>query len=114
RTLMDKVLVDAAAAAGVEVREGVSLQSLIWNEDGVCGIEATTAAGTKIKECGRIVIGADGRFSKVARLVDAPTYNAQPALTCGYYAYWSGVDLDGVALYPREGMAVVAEETNDG
>src|SRR5262249_25467886 len=59
RTLMDKVLVDAAADAGVDVREGVSLQNLIWNEDGVCGIEATTASGAKIRECASIVIGAD-------------------------------------------------------
>jgi flavin-dependent dehydrogenase len=114
RTLMDKVLVDAAAEAGVDVREGVTLQELLWNEDGVCGIEATSPTGAKMKECAGIVIGADGRFSKVARLVEAQAYNDRPALACGYYAYWSGVDLDGVELYPREGMAVVAEETNDG
>ena len=114
RTLMDKVLVDAAADAGVEIREGVALQNLIWNEDGVCGIETAGEAGATRRDCARIVVGADGRFSRVARLVQAPSYNERPAMTCGYYAYWSGVDLEGVELYPREGAGVVAEETNDG
>jgi 2-polyprenyl-6-methoxyphenol hydroxylase-like FAD-dependent oxidoreductase len=60
-----------------------------------------------------MVMGADGRHSRIARLVEAPAYNSRPALSFGYYSYWSGVDLEGVALYPREGCGVVAERTND-
>jgi flavin-dependent dehydrogenase len=52
--------------------------------------------------------------SLVARSVDAPVYNAQPALTCAYYTYWSGVPADGVELYPRDGRMIVAAPTNDG
>jgi len=37
------------------------------------------------------VIGADGRNSLVAKTVRAEEYNVRPALTCGYYAYWSDV-----------------------
>ena len=65
-------------------------------------------------ERARIVIGADGRNSLVARSVGAPTYDAEPALTCAYYTYWSGVAVDGVELYPRPGRMIVASPTNDG
>ena len=34
-------------------------------------------------------------------------------LTCNYYSYWSGVEVAGVELYPREGRTVVTDRTND-
>src|SRR5690348_14818369 len=114
RTLLDKTLLDTAAESGAEVREGVSVSGVLWDGERVCGIEGQTADGTPVRERARMVIGADGRRSRIARLVDAPMYHARPALTFGYYSYWSGIELTGVSLYPREGCGVVAEETNDG
>lgn len=35
-------------------------------------------------------------------------------ITCNYFSYWSGVQLDAVELYPRAGRMVVADKTNDG
>jgi glycine/D-amino acid oxidase-like deaminating enzyme len=113
RTVLDKTLLDAAAEAGVEVRENFAVQGILSDGDQVCGVQAQTADGRLIQERARIVIGADGRHSRIARLVDAPVYNARPALSFGYYSYWSGVDIRGVELYPREGRGVVAEITND-
>jgi flavin-dependent dehydrogenase len=114
RTILDKILVDRAAEAGVEVREGLSVSDILTDGGRVCGIKGQTAGGGVVREHARIVIGADGRRSRVARLVNAPSYNSRPALSFGYYSYWSGVEMDGVALYPREGRGVVAEVTNDG
>jgi 2-polyprenyl-6-methoxyphenol hydroxylase-like FAD-dependent oxidoreductase len=115
RTLLDSALIDAAVDDGVELREGFAVQRLLTDGAGVCGIEGQArGGGGVVLERARLVIGADGRHSRVARMVDAPTYNARPALTFGYYAYWSGVDLEGVELYPRSGAGVVAEQTNDG
>jgi 2-polyprenyl-6-methoxyphenol hydroxylase-like FAD-dependent oxidoreductase len=114
RTKLDKTLLDAAAEAGAEVREGFAVHGILSNGAQVCGIEGRTVNGTAVREQARMVIGADGRRSRVARLVGAPSYHERAALTFGYYSYWSGVDLKGVALYPREGCGVVAEETNDG
>ena len=57
-------------------------------------------AGT---ERARIVIGADGLNSLVARQVGAPAYDDHGTLTCAYYTYWSGVPMDGVELYLRDG-----------
>jgi flavin-dependent dehydrogenase len=114
RTVLDKMLVDAAAEAGVEVREEFPITGLLQDEHGVHGIVGQTASGRTQTERARIVIGADGRNSFVARSVNAPEYHARPSLTAGFYSYWSGVDLDGVEIYPRHGNAVVAEKTNDG
>ena len=51
----------------------------------------------------RIVISADGLWSRVARIVDAPFEIQQPSRSCGYYAYWTGVPTDGVEFYRRHG-----------
>ena len=39
---------------------------------------------------------------------------SHPALTCGYYAYWSDVPVDGVEFYIREGRDVLVFPTHDG
>ena len=59
------------------------------------------------------MIGADGMRSLVARTVQAPEYNAKPALACAYYTYWSGVDIEGAEIYPRERWITITFPTND-
>jgi flavin-dependent dehydrogenase len=100
--VLDKLLVDAAVEAGAELREHFSVQDLVWDGDRVSGITGRSATGMTVTEQARMVIGADGLHSLVARQVEAPTYNSKPALQCAYYSYWSGVPLDGVGFYPRE------------
>jgi flavin-dependent dehydrogenase len=108
RTVLDRILVEAAADAGVEVRERFPVDGLVTDSGRVTGIHSRG----RIKKA-RIVIGADGRNSLVARNVDAPIYNDQGTLTCAYYTYWSGVEMDGVELYPRPDRMIVAAPTND-
>jgi len=115
RTLLDTTLVEAAAEAGVEVREGFSVERVLTDGNQVVGISGRDSTrGQMVQEYARIVVGADGRHSRIARLVNAPTYNTRAAVTFGYYSYWSDVELEGLEIYPREGCAVVAEPTNDG
>jgi flavin-dependent dehydrogenase len=80
----------------------------------VIGIRGQTASGQTVTESARIVVGADGRHSLVARAVGAPEYHVKPALTCGYYSYWSGIPIDGFELYSRERRMMGAFPTNDG
>jgi flavin-dependent dehydrogenase len=114
RRILDDILVEAAADAGAEVRQRFSVQELVTDGDRVVGIRGRSAGGAPVTEKARIVIGADGAGSLVARGVEAPTYDARPALTCAYYTYWDGVDIEGVELYPRRGRMIVAAPTNDG
>ena len=39
---------------------------------------------------------------------------SHPSLTCGFYAYWSGVPTDGVEFYLREGRDILVFPTHDG
>jgi flavin-dependent dehydrogenase len=114
RTVLDKILVDAAAGAGAEVRERFSVDELLTDDGArVTGIRGREAGGPTVTERARIVIGADGRNSLVARSVGAPAYNEHPSLTCAYYGYWSGVEMESVELYTRPGNAIIAAPTND-
>jgi flavin-dependent dehydrogenase len=91
RTTLDDVLVQAARAAGVEVREQTTVVGPIWEEGQVGGVEAREANKRIYKEPAQVVVGADGRHSRVARWVRAHTYERAPALAPHYYAYFSGV-----------------------
>ena len=62
----------------------------------------------------RIVIGADGLRSTVAKLVDAPVYR-QADHACGVvYGFWPGLGNHGNRWYYREGVSAGAIPTNDG
>jgi len=114
RTVLDKILVDAAVASGVELREGVAAQELLRGDDGsVQGIRGMGADGELVAHA-PLVVGADGRHSFVAKAVEAPAYEAVESLTCAFYSYWSGVDCDRASLYPRPGRAIASMPTNDG
>jgi 2-polyprenyl-6-methoxyphenol hydroxylase-like FAD-dependent oxidoreductase len=114
RTVLDAVLVDAAAEAGAEVRQGLSVQELLRDGGRVTGIRGRVEGGPAVSETARIVVGADGVHSLVARAVGAPSYRTHPSLTCAYYSYWSDVAASEVELYARPSHQVIAAPTNDG
>lgn len=113
RTVLDKILVDAAAEAGAEVREGFSVTGLTFSDGQVTGISGHGRGGAEIEESARIVIGADGRNSLVAKAVGSKEYNVRAALTCGYYAYW-GASPHIPAIHPLPRRVVISFPTNDG
>ena len=114
RRVLDDILVRAAERAGAELREGFTVREVTVDERGMSGISGVTRNGTTVTEKARIVIGADGKNSTVARSVHAPVYNERPNHTCNYYSYWSDVPLQGTELYVRERRMFVADRTNDG
>ena len=110
RTVLDKILLDAAAAAGAEVREGYSVEEVLFGDDGrVTGIRGVD--GTV--EHARFVVGADGRNSVVAKAVGAAAYEDHPPLTIGYYSYWSNLPTDTFEAYSRPGRGWAVCPTND-
>ena len=90
RTVLDKLLVDAAAEAGAEVREGFGVDELLTENGRVVGIAGHSKGGAKITERATVVIGADGRHSRVAEQLRPEQYNEKPPLLAAYYTYWSG------------------------
>ena len=114
RMILDKILLDAAVDAGVDVREHFSVEELVTDGDSVMGIRGRSPGGSLVQEEARIVVGADGMRSAIVRMVGAPTYNQQPAASCAYYTYWSNVPMQAVELYPRPERMLIAFPTNDG
>ncbi|MEU9160819.1 NAD(P)/FAD-dependent oxidoreductase [Streptomyces sp. NPDC048424] len=115
RRVLDKVLVDAADRAGAEVREGFTVEELVVEGDAVTGIRGHGAGGRSVTEHARVVVGADGAHSLVARSVGAAAYEQKPKLQCSYYAYWTGLPMDGrFETYVRPDRAFAAWPTNDG
>jgi flavin-dependent dehydrogenase len=109
RTVLDKVLVDAAREAGAEVREGVLVRDTIRDGDRVVGVRSDG-----FEERASVVAGADGMTSGIAEAVGAAMNPSHPSLTCGFYAYWSGVPTDGVEFYVRAGRDILVFPTHDG
>jgi 2-polyprenyl-6-methoxyphenol hydroxylase-like FAD-dependent oxidoreductase len=115
RTVLDKLLVDAAARAGAEVREGFTVDEILIEEGRVVGIRGHAKDGAVVEERARVVIGADGRGSIVARAVRPDQYHDRPALLASYYSYWSGLPMQGrfeIYIRPHRGFAAVP--THDG
>jgi 2-polyprenyl-6-methoxyphenol hydroxylase-like FAD-dependent oxidoreductase len=115
RTLLDALLLEAAAEAGVEVREQFTVESLVLEAGRVAGVRGHATGGPSVTEHARVVVGADGRYSLVADAVEAEEYERKPKLLAGYYSYWSGLPLEGRCgnwIRPDRGFA--AWPTNDG
>jgi flavin-dependent dehydrogenase len=113
RTGLDALLVDAARAAGADVRENFRVEELIWADDRVVGIRGRHGTGVTVADTARLVLGGDGKHSMVANAVGAPRYRQRPAMTVACYSYWSGIPLAVGELYQRPGRAVAAFPTND-
>ena len=114
RTLLDKLLVEAARAAGAEVRENFIAADLTTVDGVVTGIRGALKGGATVTERARLVIGADGKHSMVAKSVDAHEYRVRAPRTLAYYTYWSGVAMTGGEMYSRPGLAIGAWPTGDG
>jgi flavin-dependent dehydrogenase len=113
RIKLDPLLATAAVEAGAELRDGFSVQELLWDNGRVTGIRGRHKGAT-VSEKGRIVIGADGMFSVVAKAVGAPESKNSAPLEGSWYAYWSGVPMKGWHLWLRPDRVIFAYNTNDG
>ncbi|POX44069.1 NAD(P)/FAD-dependent oxidoreductase [Streptomyces sp. Ru72] len=112
RHVLDALLVEAAAAAGVEVRHHCRVTGLLRDSSGrVVGVKGRRGEHS-FTERAHLVIGADGMRSTVARLAQAPYTVEDPRLTCAYYTYWADVPAT-LELYERPGSWVAAVATND-
>ena len=112
--MLDKILVDAAARAGAEIRERFSVDDVIVEDGTVVGIRGRSDGGAAVVERARVVVGADGRTSRVAKAVRPAQYNDKPMLQWSYYTYWSDLPVDGFEIVVRPDRGWAAMPTNDG
>jgi flavin-dependent dehydrogenase len=115
RTILDKLLVDAAAESGAEVRQGFTVEEVLVEDGRAVGIQGRSRHGATVTERADVVVGADGRHSLVAEAVGADRYDEKPMLLMAYYAYWSGLPMSGrFESYDRETRGFAVAPTNDG
>jgi flavin-dependent dehydrogenase len=115
RTVLDRVLVDAAREAGAVVCHRVRLVDLVRGAGGrVEGAVLADEEGAARPVRADLVIGADGVRSTVASLVSAPLTRAGRHATGTVYGYWSDLDLRGYHWYWGPRSAAGAIPTNGG
>jgi flavin-dependent dehydrogenase len=113
RTVLDAVLVEAAVEAGVELIEGFAVRDLLWSEGRVAGVVGHDRGSRPSSLRSRVVVGADGLHSTIAKRVEAPARVHHPPLTRVHYSYWSGLRGLGAAFHTRPGRLVLVWPTND-
>ncbi|PJF37244.1 MAG: hypothetical protein CUN49_01400 [Candidatus Thermofonsia Clade 1 bacterium] len=112
----------AANTHGVTALEGFGVTDLLWEGDRVIGVEGMRHGSRKAERFyADLIVGADGRWSLVARKVDAPLYNVDDSPTTSlYYAYWRNLqpyDLDEplmVAHSTLDGLGYLIMDSADG
>ena len=77
---------------GVSYRAGRSIAGLVEDGDRVRGVDVRGAHGEQERIRARLVVAADGRDSRTARLAAVPA-RRRPHRRFGYFAYFRGVDL---------------------
>jgi 2-polyprenyl-6-methoxyphenol hydroxylase-like FAD-dependent oxidoreductase len=114
RTLLDATLVAEARAAGAEVREGFTVDEVVVEDGRAVGIRGRDGNGPAVSELATLVVGADGKHSRVARSVDAAVERSIGPRTVAAYTYWSGLPTCGGEVYQRQRRALGLWPTNDG
>lgn len=115
RTVLDRLLVDAAAAAGAEVRHGVTVTDVVRSSSGrVTGVLGRDEHGRAIHIDAAIVVGADGVRSTIADRVGAEIERTGTGASAVVYGYWSNLATDGYEwIFSLRGQAGVIP-TNEG
>ncbi len=115
RTVIDRILCDAAVAAGAEVVHGRSVVDVLRAPDGrVRGASISGADRQVIDVAADLVIGADGVRSRVARIVEAEPEYSVLHTTASIYGYWKDLGWEGLHWLYNIGAAVGSIPTNDG
>ncbi len=95
RTILDPLLVHAAADAGADVRYRQKVVDVMTRDGAVVGVRIETDAGGVTEIEAPMVIGADGVGSTIARSVGAHSVRVGQHLSAMTYGYWSDLDTGG-------------------
>jgi flavin-dependent dehydrogenase len=116
RTVLDRVLVDAARHAGATVLHETHVHELTFDRHGrVVGLALTSPDGRSRYLASEVVVGADGVSSLVARAAGANPIATGRASIAHVYGYATvPASLSGYHWYFRTGLAGSVIPTNDG
>jgi 2-polyprenyl-6-methoxyphenol hydroxylase-like FAD-dependent oxidoreductase len=106
RTVLDKLLVDAAVAAGAELREGCTVEEVLVEDGTVTGVRVRSGDGATATERAAVVVGADGLHSTVpGRSRRGATTSSRP---------WRRVTTPTGAVWRRPGSRATSGRSGPG
>jgi 2-polyprenyl-6-methoxyphenol hydroxylase-like FAD-dependent oxidoreductase len=114
RWLLDQSILGAAVAAGADLALGTAVEDCLWAEDRVAGVVVRGPDGGRRALHADLVIGADGRLSKIAELVGAAPLVVSPQRAATLYGYFPGIPNEGYRWYFGDGVSSGVIPTNDG
>jgi 2-polyprenyl-6-methoxyphenol hydroxylase-like FAD-dependent oxidoreductase len=99
RYILDTIVAEAAAEAGVDTRFGVTVSGVRLDDTGrAVGVYGHDGTGAELEIDARFVVGADGLASRVARSVGAEVIEDRGDAGAVQYAYYRGVMWSGIEL----------------
>ena len=115
RTVLDRILADAAMEAGAEMRFQTTVTDILRHPSGrVTGIAARDSQGRAFVASAPLTVGADGVRSSVARSVAAPVVRRASRGSAFLYGYWDDLPAEGYEWFYAPGTAAGMIPTNDG
>src|SRR5947208_11661325 len=104
RAIFDLTLLRAAAREGAVVREGATVEDLVWDRGAVAGVVVRSGNVERVTCNARVVVGADGLHSLVARRLGlVRTSPPRRVAFTAHVAHVDGVDSMGELHVGRRG-----------
>jgi 2-polyprenyl-6-methoxyphenol hydroxylase-like FAD-dependent oxidoreductase len=98
RVVLDQILADTAAESGAELLMGTQAVDLVKAAGRVAGLRVARGGSESVLGA-RLVIGADGRNSTVAKLCGARRYNVVPNQRAYYWSYFEGARISSTPTF---------------
>jgi flavin-dependent dehydrogenase len=115
RTVLDRILADAAMEAGADVRFQTTVTEILRHPSGrVTGVATRDSQDRTFAVSAPITIGADGMRSSVARSVAAPFVRRATSGGAILYGYCDDLPADGYEWFYAPGASVGFIPTNGG
>jgi len=115
RFLLDPILAETAEEAGAVVMMQTTVTGLVQNGR-VTGVRVSSG-GSEREFSARLVVGADGRNSTVAKLTGARKYHVVPSERFAYWGFFEGTDADPepeIVFHHWDGRVVIACPADSG
>jgi 2-polyprenyl-6-methoxyphenol hydroxylase-like FAD-dependent oxidoreductase len=115
RYILDTIVAEAAAHAGVHMRHGVTVTGVRVDDAGhAVGVYGHERTGAPVELDARFVIGADGLGSTVARSVGAEIIENRGDNGGVQYAYYADVPWHGIEMFIADRALAGVFPTHDG
>ncbi|HWL26048.1 MAG TPA: NAD(P)/FAD-dependent oxidoreductase [Ureibacillus sp.] len=117
RKYLDHILLQhAKTKEKIKMIEGIRVTEVIYDGETVIGVRGEDLEKQKQEFRAQLVVGADGRNSRIRKLVNSELKISSPASTAVYYGYFSGIQHDSVPkfeVYKRKDNMAIFFPTND-